>query len=158
MVDYYALPQNDTAGRPGRALSSALGTAEEKGQCVQDAVRNDLAREMGDRFDPSRFIPFAVMHEFEGLLFSDCAAFTRGIYRSDLEPALREIREQFATPEEINDSPETAPAKCVQALVSGYQKPLLGVLAILEIGLTAIRAECPHFDGWLKTLESRVGI
>jgi hypothetical protein len=156
MVGYYALPQNNPDGWPGRALAATFGTAEEKGQCIEDAVRNDFAREMGDHFNPSRFVPFVVMHEFEGLLFSDCAAFSRSIYRPDLQPAFRAIREQFATPEEINDSADTAPSKRIRTLVPGYQKPLLGVLAILEIGLAGIRAECPHFDGWLKTLESRV--
>jgi Domain of unknown function (DUF4276) len=109
---------------------------------------------MGNRFRSERFVPFVVMHEFEGLLFSDCAAFSRGIGRSDLEVGFRKIRDQFATPEEINDSPNTAPSKRVEALVQGYQKPLLGVLAVLEIGLSRIRAECPHFDGWLRQLES----
>jgi hypothetical protein len=75
------------------------------------------------------------MHEFEGLLFSDCAAFSRGIGRPDLAAGLQEIRDQFATPEEIDDSPVTAPSKRVEGLVPGYEKPLLGVLAILEIGL-----------------------
>jgi hypothetical protein len=28
-------------------------------------------------------------------------------------------------------------------------------LAILEIGLARIRAECPHFKGWLTRLEAR---
>jgi hypothetical protein len=83
-------------------------------------------------------------------------SFRRSIYRADLQPAFHAIREQFTTPEEINDSPETAPSKRLRTLVPGYQKPLLGVLAILEIGLAAIRAECPHFDGWLKTLEALV--
>lgn len=96
------------------------------------------------------------MHEFEGLLFSDCDAFSRGIGRNDLLPALSEIRERFVTPEEINDSPDAAPSKRVQALVPGYRKRLFGVRAAQEIGLAKIRAECPHFDGWLKTLESRV--
>ncbi len=66
----------------------------------------------------------------------------------------QEIRDQFRTPEEINDSPATAPSKRVEALVEGYQKPLLGVLAVLEIGLSRIREVCPHFDGWLKHHES----
>jgi hypothetical protein len=69
---------------------------------------------------------------------------------------VQEIREQFATPEEIDDSPATAPSKRVEALVRGYEKPLLGVLAILEIGLVRIRAESPHFDGWLGRLEAHV--
>jgi hypothetical protein len=110
---------------------------------------------MGGGFDPGRFVPFVVMHEFEGLLFSDCAALSRGIGRPELETSLQEIREEFATPEEINDSKVTAPSKRVQALMSTYQKPFHGILAAQEIGLSRIRKECPHFDGWLKQLESR---
>jgi hypothetical protein len=155
MVDYYALPQGGPGGWPGRAKSKSLNSIKKKALCVQEAVRDDLVTEMGHSFDSDRFVPFVVMHEFEGLLFSDCAAFSHGIGRSDLEIRFRKIREQFATPEEINDSPDTAPSKRVEALVEGYEKPLLGVLAVLEIGLARIRAECPHFDEWLKQLESR---
>jgi hypothetical protein len=155
MVDYYALPQGDPNGWPGRAQSGGLVSVKQKALCVQDAVRDDLLAEMGGRFDSRRFVPFVVMHEFEALLFSDCAAFSRGIYRPDLEDSLRTIREAFATPEEINDSPDTAPSKRIKALMPGYQKPLYGVLAALEITLSRIRSECPHFDGWVKQLESR---
>jgi hypothetical protein len=73
---------------------------------------------MGSRFDARRFVPFVVMHEFEALLFSDCAAFGRGIYRPDLASGFQEIRDQFPTPEEIDDSPVTAPSKRVEALAS----------------------------------------
>jgi hypothetical protein len=154
MVDYYGMPQKGPGGWPGRARSTGLSTIEEKARCVQEAVRDDLLFAMGSRFDSKRFVPFVVMHEFEGLLFSDCAAFSHGIGRSDLEVDFRKIREQFATPEDINDSPVTAPSKRVETLVQGYQKPLHGVLAALEIGLSRVRAECPHFDGWLRQLES----
>jgi hypothetical protein len=156
MVDYYALPQKGAGEWPGRAKSTSLRTIAEKARCVEDAVRSDLVAEMGERFDPGRFVPFVVMHEFEALLFSDCSAFSHGIGRSDLEAGFRKIRDGFATPEEIDDSPNTAPSKRVQALMPSYEKPLLGVLAVLEIGLPVIRAECPHFDGWLKRLESIV--
>jgi hypothetical protein len=111
---------------------------------------------MGDRWRPDRFVPFVVMHEFEGLLFSDPVAFSKGIGRPDLATEFSAIRKQFTSPEEIDDSPITAPSKRLQALVPGYEKPLLGILAILEIGLTRIRAECPHFNGWLERLESLV--
>jgi hypothetical protein len=117
-------------------------------------MRFDLIWEPG--FNSQRFVPFVLMHEFEALLFSDCAAFSRGIYRPNLEGNFRRIRQQFATPEEINDAPETAPSKRIEALIPGYQKPLLGVFSVLEIGLPRIRAECPHFDGWLKHLESLI--
>jgi len=124
-------------------------TAEAKARCVRDALAEDLKH----RVDQRRFVPFVIMHEFEGLLFSDCSAFSRAIFRPELETKLQSIRDQFATPEEINDSLETAPSKRVLRLVPGYQKPLLGVLAALEIGLARIRAECPHFNSWLTRLE-----
>lgn len=108
---------------------------------------------MGGRFNPDRFIPFVMMHEFEGLLFSDCERFSRGIGRPDLAEALQAVRDEFASPEEINDSPITAPSKRLEQLVLDYEKPLLGTLAVLEIGLDAIRRECPHFREWLLSLE-----
>ena len=156
MVDYYALPHEGPGGWPGRSQSNGLSSIEQKASCVQGAVSDDLAIQMGNRFDSRRFVPFVVMHEFEGLLFSDCTAFSRGISRPDLEGSLQEIRDGFTTPEAINDSPATAPSKRIMALIPGYEKPYLGILAILEIGLSRIREECPHFDGWLKQLESRV--
>jgi hypothetical protein len=96
------------------------------------------------------------MHEFEGLLFSDCEALSRGVGRPELRPHFEGIRNQFLTPEEINDSPETAPSKRMESLIPGYEKPLLGILAALEIGLDRIRTECPHYNAWLSNLESLV--
>ena len=110
---------------------------------------------MGAGFDPSRFIPFVTMHEFEALLFSDCERFARGIGQPEMTSPLQEIRNAFSNPEEIDDSPDTAPSKRVIALIPGYQKPLMGTLAALEIGLVAMRTECPHFDAWVKRLETR---
>jgi hypothetical protein len=153
LVDYYGLPQGEGRAWPGRARAATL-PAPEKARCVEDAVLADLAATMGRRFAAGRFIPFVVMHEFEALLFSDCAAFSRGIGRPDLETGFQDIRNQFSTPEEIDDSPVTAPSKRVEALVPGYEKPLLGALAILEIGLARIRGECPHFNAWLTRLEA----
>jgi hypothetical protein len=102
---------------------------------------------------PERFIPYVLMHEFEGLLFSDCEGFARGIGRPDLVGPLSAIRSGFATPEHINDSPDTAPSKRIEKLIPGYQKPFVGNLAAIEIGLEAIRNECPHFKEWLERLE-----
>jgi hypothetical protein len=118
------------------------------------ALLHDIVDEMGADFDHDRFVPYVVMHEFEGLLFSDCQAFARGIGQDDLAPAFQAIRGQFESPEEINDSPYTAPSKRVEALVPGYEKPLLGVLAALEIGLDRIREACPQFHAWVCRLEA----
>jgi hypothetical protein len=98
-----------------------------------------------------------MMHEFEGLLFSDCAAFGRGIGKPLLAASFQAIRDQFSNPEEINDSPITAPSKRVEQLVEDYAKPLHGTLAVLEIGLQRIQEQCPHFRDWLNRLEAWPG-
>lgn len=146
MVDYYALP----TGWPGRAVAPGLRFAE-RASCVEKAMLEDLAADI----DTRRFIPYLVMHEFEGLLFSDCRALCSAIDRRDLEEPLQAIRDAFASPEEINDSVITAPSKRLLALSPGYQKPFHGALAALEIGLDRIRAECPQFNQWLRRLETR---
>lgn len=128
MVDYYALPQSGPGAWPGRAKSAGLRTIEHKTQCVEGALHDDLAATMGSGFNSGRFVPFVVIHEFEGLLFSDCAAFSRGIGRPDLEDDFRGIRGAFATPEEIDDSPETAPSKRVEAQCLDTRSPFLGFL------------------------------
>lgn len=74
--------------------------------------------------------------------------------KSELEVQLAKIAEQFETPEHINNSPNTAPGKRIEALIPGYEKPLLGSLAALEVGLSAMRSSCPLFNCWLERLEA----
>ncbi len=152
MVDYYALPQSGLGAWPGRAKAAAKAP-HLKAASVEEALAADVQATMGLAFDTRHFIPFIVMHEFEGLLFSDCAAFSRAVGKPELEPKLQAVRNAFSNPEEINDSPLTAPSKRVKDLMPYYQKPLLGTLAIIEIGLQRLRLECPHFAQWLRRLE-----
>lgn len=152
MVDFYALPQTGEKAWPGRAEAAQLAFAE-KAASVENALLTDICIEMGDDFKQSRFVPYVMMHEFEGLLFSDATRFGLGIGRPDLSSKFQAIRDQFATPEEINDSPVTAPSKRIINLLPSYEKPLMGTLAVLEIGLDAIRQECPFFRRWIERLE-----
>lgn len=157
MVDYYALPQSGDRAWPGREQAGTHVFSLKAG-IVQKALHHDISSEMGADFDSRRFVPYVVMHEFEGLLFSDCQSFARGVGHSDLAEAFQAIRDQYETPEEINDSPQTAPSKRVELLIPGYEKPLLGNLAALEIGLAKIRLACPHFQEWLTRLENLVAV
>jgi len=148
MVDYYGMPQEGEKGWPGRAEADKVPFPK-KAETVQEALRADIRKD----FDSTRFVPYVMMHEFEGLLFSDCERFAEGIGRSDLANAFQLIRGRFNSPEEINDSPDTAPSKRVRVLVPEYQKPLDGMLAVEAISLDIIRAECSHFRQWLERLE-----
>ena len=154
MVDYYGLPRTGPKAWPGRAVASNAPILA-RPDVVAKALLEDVARRMGAGFDQSRFIPFVTMHEFEALLFSDCEQFARGLGQPEMFSPLQEIRNAFSTPEEIDDSPETAPSRRVVTLIPRYQKPLMGTLAALEIGLVTMRTECPYFDSWLNRLENR---
>ena len=150
MVGYYGLPQT----WPGRA-EAPLQVFADRAATVERELLKDVSDELGGEFDQRRFVPYVVMHEFEGLLFSDAEGFGRGIARTDLSSKFQAVRDEFVTPEEINDSPDTAPSKRVLDLIPGYQKPLMGVLAAQAIGLDTIRRECPLFAGWIEELERR---
>ncbi len=140
MVDYYALPATGPKAWPGRAAANALPHAQ-KADAVESQIAHDISTVLEVPLPQLRFIPFVVMHEFEALLFSDCQAFASAVSRDDLKDALQEIRDQFGSPEEINDSPQTAPSKRIEKLIPGYEKPLLGTLAALEIGLDRMQLE-----------------
>jgi hypothetical protein len=79
------------------------------------------------------------------------------IYNPDLARSFTQIRSSFATPEDINNGPETAPSKRILKLYPAYQKPIHGSLAACEIGIKKIRVECKHFDEWVMKLE-RIGM
>lgn len=138
MVDYYGLPASGDKAWPGRASATPLAP-EAKGSHVEAALLDDVANEMGDNFDRRRFVPFVVMHEFEGLLFSDCGDFARGIGNPTLASRLQAVRDQFETPEHINDSASTAPSRRVEAIIPGYVKPLLGTWRPWRSGWTRSR-------------------
>lgn len=147
--DYYGLPQ----GFPGKDTLAAHADIRDKAAAVQDAMVDELIRLIGQD-SMRRFIPFVQMYEYEALLFSDPDAFAIGVDRISLNQHLKAISAQFESPEHINNSPVTAPSKRIEALMADYQKPLMGTLAALEVGLDVMRAKCALFNDWLTRIES----
>ena len=124
-------------------------TAEE----LEALVRVEVQQKVG--WNQHRVFPYVQMHEFEGLLFSDVRAFSTMVdapLRS--VDALGNIRAGFATPEDINDNKATAPSRRIKEVIPYYRKSLHGPLVAKEVGLGAIRAECPRFNEWMSNLES----
>jgi hypothetical protein len=153
MVDYCALPKEGAGAYPRRSEAMSLPLIA-RPAAVEKGMLDDFAKEHGN-FLASRFVPFVAMHEFEGLLCSDCKTFAESIGRPELATKFQTIRDQFGTPEDINDTPTTAPSKRIEAIIPGYSKPFLGNIAALDIGVEKMREECPHFAEWLDTLESK---
>lgn len=148
LIDYYRLD----GGFPGVADSKGKNGTTVKAQVVEQAMSEAARTQL--ELGAERFLPYVQMHEFEGLLFSDPEAFAVGIGKSQLADKFRAIRQQFATPEDINDRPETAPSKRVLQLMPEYNKPLHGTLAALEVKLPTMRQSCVRFHEWLSRLEA----
>ena len=147
--DYYGLP-NDF---PGKGITNRNDPIVKKSKTLHKEVEKIIEGKLGNDV-VRRFIPYVQMHEFEGLLFSDPKKFAASIERRDLNEYFQSIKNQFSSPEEINDDSETAPSKRIEYRIKDYEKPLMGCIAALGIGLNTIRKECKLFDSWLNKLES----
>jgi hypothetical protein len=141
MIDFYGLP-NDF---PGKEESKGM-LPFDKAQKIEKAFEADIAQ--------SNFIANLVVHEFEGLLCSSPQAFESWFDESNIVHRLRDVRNQFISPEHINDSISTAPSKRILNICRGYDKVLHGSAIASDIGLDIIRKECPLFDKWIRRLES----
>ena len=131
----------------------------DKGEKTIEELEENIAETLDKRIDRSwdqrKIFPYIQQYEFEGLLFSNVESF-RPVPGVDEECLTRldQIRQQFETPEHINDNSFTAPSKRITALIPTYNKVLHGLLVAGETGLDRIRNECPRFNGWLNRLKS----
>ncbi|MEI7923284.1 MAG: DUF4276 family protein [Planctomycetota bacterium] len=147
--DFYGLP-NDF---PGKNLVTSGMTIDQKAHCIKFQLVDELKKKLGS--DPlSRFVPYIQMFEFEGLLFSDPQVFSRSVSEPSLQAKIMEIRNQFESPEHINDSPEDAPSKRILKHFPAYEKPFHGNLAAIDMGIDVLRRECRLFDQWVSALEA----
>jgi len=139
MFDLYGLP-HDTPG-----LGNDLGDIYEKARHIEKAITDDI----GNRFGNMVFN--LILHEFEGLLFSDVSAF-ENIASNEAIAFLRKIRVAVPTPEHINESPETAPSKHIKRVIPEYSKVSDGIDVAEQIGINKVSSECRHFANWLAKL------
>ena len=149
--DFYGMPSK----WPGRKEANSKSHANKAG-CVEKAIRADIAKNV-DKKATGKFRPYVQMHEYEALLFSEPTALAEVMRNEDAVAELVAIREEFQSPEEINDSQQTAPSKRVETIFPFYNKPYHGVLAAKRITVEKMLEECPHFREWLTWLQSLGG-
>lgn len=149
LVDFYGLQ----TAFPGKAQALSKTLIATKAELVSTALARKLASDLGDDI-VRRFVPYVQMYEFEGLLFSNPEKLANAIGQAAIALHLQAIRDQFETPEHINDSPQTAPSKRILNVFDAYDKPRHGAIAAGQIGLAGIRGQCPLFDAWIGRLES----
>lgn len=148
MLDLYGLPKDF----PKYAEAAGMRDPYARVACLENALAEDL----GD----SRFIPYLQLHEFEAALLTVPTAFSRQFPQYALESeaiqSLVDLCSQFKSPEEIDDDYETTPSRRIGAAIPEYAraKAVAGPTLAEMIGLDKIRKKCPHFDGWVRKLES----
>ena len=153
MIDLYGLGE----GFPGTPPPNHL-TNLEKVRHIESAFKDNICEQIPGFRPDLRFIPHLELHEYEGLLFSDPQAFANGINQAHLARHFQEIRDEFDSPEDINDDPTSAPSKRVLAAYPSYRKVIEGTIAAQSVGIPIIRRECQHFREWLETLEELDGL
>jgi len=145
MVDLYQLPSDF----PGYNDCKRKSDAHTRAECMEDRLREDI--------QDDRLIPYIQLHEFEALLFSDVHKFEIAFPHRPAEvQKLKSVREDFLTPEHINDQPDQSPSKRILKVIPEYVKTVSGILIAQHIGLPVLRKECGHFGRWLNQLEQLV--
>ena len=149
MIDYYGLG----AGFPGTPAPAHF-TNIQKFAHIERAVKDDISRSIPEFRPDVRLIPYLSLHEYESLLFSDPNALAQSIGQAHLAHRFHGVRNDFPTPEDINEHPQTAPSKRITAIYSAYRKVIEGTLAARAVGIRKMREECAHFRNWLEQLEA----
>ncbi len=143
MIDLYGLPV-ETPG-VGTATSN---DPYERVQHIETALSDDI--------DRKGFIPHLMLHEFETLAYVDPTVVGARFDDNEIATTLTAERNAAGGPELVDDGPLTAPSKRIARHIPGYLKSTDGPVIAQQIGLPRLRAACPHFDGWLTTVEERV--
>jgi len=149
MADFYGMPTD----WPGRDQANHCRNYIEKANVVEGSILEDITGSQGGSFNSRRLIPYVQMHEFEALLFSSPVELAEGLGDEKLSSVFLTIRNEFSTPEEINDHYDTCPSRRIEKVFQGFKKTINGITAARRIGLEKMRQECPHFNEWVTKLE-----
>lgn len=116
----------------------------------------EILDEIGKKSLREHTIPYLQMHEIEALWFSDIEKISQKMNADSKQKSeLQKIVNEFNNPEQINNSPETAPSKRLEQIFIGYDKPRDGEIIAKEIGIYTILEKCPGFKDWVECIISK---
>lgn len=122
---------------------------EDKAKYIENRMLNSI--------NSPKFIPYIQLHELEGLFFSDVEKLcTCEPNWHNALSELQKVREDFDTPEHINNSSKTAPSKRLDKILTNpkYRKTRHAPLIAKHITLDTMEKECTHFHQWLEKLRN----
>ena len=147
--DFYGIDRNF----PGYAQAANESDYKNRYEIITKSLYEKICSDLNVNQIP-RLIPYVQMHEFEGLLFSNVKLLAESFGKSPQLIYDCAIRAEFDSPEEINNSPQTAPSKRIVRAIPEYEKVTHGIIVSRKIGLKQIRAQCALFNQWITHLEN----
>lgn len=148
MFDLYALPHSF----PGYEESLSIEKHLNRVLFLESKMKEDL--ELSQKRAFNNYIPYLQLHEFEALVFSSATGFEMLFEDHEMNyQGICDVINAFPNPEDINDSPETAPSKRMQKLIPGYNKIVYGISLIEFTGMDLILSKCPHFREWIEKIK-----
>lgn len=145
MLDLYAFPKDELS--PYNASIQSINDPYQKIDALETAIAQDI--------NHPQFIPYVQLHEFEAFLLVKPDRLI--LMYPDGQTGINRLKKDIGDkrPEEINESPQTAPSKRIIKYLPDYegQKAQVGPLVAEDIGLTALRNNCRHFNDWITKLE-----
>ncbi len=144
-VDLYAFPKGEDS--PYSAEIQSIHDPYNKVAALENAIKQDI--------NHPRFIPYIQLHEFEAFLLVNPDSLMTMF--PDGKKCIDKLKANIGNrnPEEINESPQTAPSKRIINYLPEYksQKAQAGPLIAQDIGMTTLRNKCRHFNDWISQLE-----
>ncbi|MBF0488417.1 MAG: DUF4276 family protein [Nitrospirae bacterium] len=152
IVDFYGIKGD----WPGLKEAKQQATPSMKSSKISSETKKQVAALFKGYDVDRRFVPYFSMHEFEALLFSEPQTLSTSIHVSQSE--IDTILTKCGEPENIDDSPNTAPSKRLEKLCGRFKKTTTGIAIAKAIGLNIIREKCLIFNGWLTDVENLKGV
>lgn len=148
MFDLFRLPGNF----PGYEEAMAQEDPYQKVAIFERELKKDILHQLPN-INPSRFIPYIQLHEFETLFFADLEKLKDYYLGEENQRKINQLISEAKglNPELINHGDETAPSKRLQNVIA-YAKGDASIPVLNEIGMETMLNTCPHFSAWVSKL------
>lgn len=88
-------------------------------------------------------------------MFSDRSGFDLVIDSKKEMDQIDKIISDYPNPEDINNSPQTAPSKRLEQIYK-YDKTGDGELIFEMVGINSMLEKCPRFKEWIERIDNRI--
>ena len=146
MFDYYALPTDFPGYEEAKKQALDINQVE----FLESCIKEDLSA-CEPKYPKHWLLPYIQLHEFEALFYADLQSLKSLYIEHAEEIDVLQAEVSGMKPEEINNSPETAPSKRLLKHLP-YQKGAEVVIPLKSIGIDRLMQECPHFSQWVESI------